>query len=159
MEIIPENFWRWDDNNEFQDFFVAGNSRNGRRGGRGINDPYFSRINDVPLISEVSSNGWVFVEASRPRPRDLLLRWAFHRVMMGSRPWSGPVRNIVLSFRYLRMIPSDQVFVASRWTVARRMLTSRLVLVALPRWLDPIIYKNSSHIRKHQMMINISRSY
>lgn len=93
---------------------MAGNSRNGRGGGRGINDPYFSRISDVPLISEVSSNGWVFVEASRPRPRDLLLRWAFHRVMMGSRPWSGPVRNIVLSFRYLRMIPSDQVFVASR---------------------------------------------
>lgn len=99
---------------------------------------YFSRISDVSLLSEVSSNRWIFVEASRPRPRDLLLRWSFHRIMMGSWPRSSSVRNIILPFRYLRMIPSHQMFVATCWIVARRMLTTRLLLVALSGWLNPV---------------------
>lgn len=122
--------------------------KNSRKGDE-CNDPYFSRIDDVPLISKVSPNRRVFVEASRPRPRDLLLRWAFHRVMMGSRPRPASIRNIVLPFRYLRMISSDQVFVASRGTVAGRILPNWLVLVCLPGWLDPAILETNRSIKRN----------
>lgn len=100
------------------------------------NDSYVSLIDEIPLISEISSDRWILVKAPWPRSRSLRLRWTFNRVMMSPGSWSTLVRHNI--FEHVRLTSSDCVLVRGHGVHARWILATRSVLVNLSSRLDSV---------------------
>lgn len=102
------------------------------------NNSYVSLIHEIPLISKISTDWRILVEAPWPRSRSLRLRWTFNRVMMSSGSRSTLVRCNIFMIKHVRLTSSNCMLMRGHGVHARRTLATRSVLVNLSSRLDSV---------------------
>jgi len=102
-------------------------------------DSYVSLIYEIPLISEISADWRILIEASRPRSRSFRLGWMFNRIMMSPGSRSFLVWHKIFTIKHIRLTSPDCMFVRGRGVHARRILATGTILrVNLSSRLDSV---------------------